>query len=125
MTSAVTASRFDVVRRLGEGTTGVVYEAIDRESGVRVALKTLRNVTTESTARLEREFRALQTVRHPNLVTLGEFVCEGGQSLLTMELVEGTDFLEFVRPADRAGREPPFDESRLRDALGQLAEGLS
>jgi hypothetical protein len=125
MTSAVTASRFDVVRRLGEGTTGVVYEAIDRESGVRVALKTLRNVTTESTARLEREFRALQTVRHPNLVTLGEFVCEGGQSLLTMELVEGTDFLEYVRPADRAGREPPFDEPRLRDALGQLAEGLS
>jgi serine/threonine protein kinase len=40
--------RFERIRRLGEGTTGVVYEALDRERGTRVALKTLRYATSES-----------------------------------------------------------------------------
>ena len=125
MTSAVAAARFPIVRRLGEGTMGVVYEAVDRDRGARIAVKTLRNVTTESMARLEREFLALQGVRHTNLVALGEFVRDGEQSLFTMELVEGTDFLEYVRSEGRGEGEPRFDEVRLRDELSQLADGLS
>ena len=67
----------------------------------------------------------MQNVRHPNLVTLGEIACEGDQTFLTMELVEGTDFLEHVCPRSGAAGNSHFDEARLRDGLRQLAEGLT
>ncbi len=119
--AAPSSARFERTRRLGEGATGVVYEAPDRErGGTRVALKTLRHMTAESLARLAREFRTMQGVVHPNLVSLGELVSEGPESFFTMELIEGTDFLDAVRPL-RTG----FDEAKLREGLRQLAAALS
>ncbi len=142
------AQRFERIRRLGEGGVGVVYEAFDREQGMRVALKTLRQVTAKSLAELKREFRAMQDVHHPNLVNLGELVSEGDECFFTMELIEGIDFLEHVRPSrplaaefssldderlsavtltaplDLAGDVTHFDEVRLRDGLRQLAEAI-
>ena len=123
---------------------GVVYEAFDRERGARVALKTLRCMTGESLARFKREFRALQDLHHPNLVSLGELFFEGDEWFFTMELVDGSDFVEYVRPAaSTEGPAPserasalavaqtfptaaarPVDDSRLRHSLRQLAEAL-
>src|SRR5579864_8228987 len=97
MTSAARTERFHRVRRLGEGSMGVVYEAIDRERGTRVAIKTLRYLEAESLAGLKREFRAMQDLHHPNLVSLGELVSEGDQWFFTMELVSGREFLDHVR----------------------------
>jgi len=102
---------------------GVVYEAIDRERNTRVALKTLRAADPQALYRLKREFRALQDIQHPNLVSLGELIEEEGEWFYTMDLVEGEDFLRFVRPGgdDSLGA---LDLERLRNALGQLVCGL-
>src|SRR5207253_769612 len=51
--------RFVVRRRLGAGSFGVVYEALDRERNARVALKTLRVGTGRALYRFKQEFRAL------------------------------------------------------------------
>jgi eukaryotic-like serine/threonine-protein kinase len=149
MSIVASLRRFERIRCLGEGGAGVVYEALDRERGTRVALKMLRHVTAESLTFLKREFRAMQDVHHPNLASLGELVYEGDECFFTMELVEGVDWLEYVQASrslvaelpptgsDRgsaltravsiAGSEsqPRFDEERLRDALRQLAEVLT
>ena len=90
--------RFQVIRKLGAGGMGVVYEALDREKHVHVALKTLRTRDGESVLRLKQEFRTLQDVQHPNLVALGELIEEGGVWFFTMELIRGVSFLEYVRP---------------------------
>src|ERR1044071_7532317 len=90
--------RFEVIRVLGTGGMGVVYEALDRERQCRVALKTLRTLNPEALLRFKREFRALQDIQHPNLVSLGELLEENGQIFFTMELVLGVDFIEYVRP---------------------------
>jgi serine/threonine protein kinase len=148
---AFESKRFEIVRRIGQGGMGIVYEAIDRErGGARVAVKTLRNANAEHLLRLKREFRVMQEVQHPNLVALRELVCEDERWFLAMDLVEGVDFLEYVRapvlalategapssrrdqhpetdptlPIVRQHEAPVFDEPRLRDALRQLAEGL-
>jgi eukaryotic-like serine/threonine-protein kinase len=128
-------ARFQVLRMLGEGGMGAVYEALDREQNARVALKTLLKLTPDAIGLFKREFRALQDVRHPNLVSLGELFDVDGSWFFTMELVEGTDFLSWVRPGFD---EPPpermtsgvwaprgrLDVERLRAALVQLARGL-
>ena len=92
----VPSQRFLVVRRLGEGGMGVVYEAMDLERRSRIALKTLRSFSPEGLLRFKREFRALQDVRHQNLVNLGELFSDAGRWYFSMELVDGPDFLGFV-----------------------------
>lgn len=136
---------------------GTVYEALDRERGIHVALKVLSSsaMNAERLLLFKKEFRALQDLQHPNLVQLGELFEESGQWFFTMELVEGVDFLTYVRPpvGGSVDAEPPtseltpsaldastfetqsaatplatgvrHDEARLRAALIQLAHALS
>ena len=94
--------RFQVVRRLGAGGMGVVYEAFDRERGGPVALKTLRTWSADALLRFKNEFRALQDLQHNNLVSLGELFEEAGTFFFTMELVRGATFLQWVRPLPQA-----------------------
>lgn len=114
--------RFTILRELGRGGMGIVYEAFDRERGVRVALKTLYSADAVSLYRFKNEFRALADVAHENLVNLYELVADEDVWFFTMELVEGPDFLRYVRPTGAAGAP---DMSRLRPALRQLVEGVA
>ncbi|MBX7078388.1 MAG: protein kinase [Nannocystaceae bacterium] len=118
--------RFRVVRRLGQGAMGVVYEAIDDVRGQRVAIKAMHRLGPERVYRFKREFRSLTGVRHPNVVALHELVSDGEQLFFTMELVRGVDFITDVcGPAIQGRRHAPCrDLSRLRAAMLQLAEGV-
>ena len=77
---------------------GVVYLAHDHERNTRVALKALRMLNADSVLRFKTEFRSLQGLEHPNLVSLGELVEDKGCWFFTMEYVDGVSFLEYVRP---------------------------
>src|SRR6478752_2852704 len=94
--------RFQVRKRLGAGGMGVVYEVIDRERDLVVALKTLHHFDAAALYRFKKEFRALAEAVHPNLVRLWELFSDGDRCFFTMELVEGTDFRRYVR-ADGQG----------------------
>ena len=98
--------RFAVRRRLGAGGMGEVYEAYDRESRQTVALKTLTKIDGGAIYRFKREFRALADVTHPNLVSLYELVAEDDSWFFTMELVDGVNFLDYVRGDRPASVEP-------------------
>jgi serine/threonine protein kinase len=80
---------------------GVVYEAFDRERKVKVALKTLRSMSPESLLNFKGEFRTFQNLQHPNLVNVGELHSDGSIWFFSMELVEGVNFLSWVRPRIR------------------------
>ena len=120
-------SRFEIVRPIGQGAMGLVYEAIDRETGTRVALKTLRAPTPEALLLLKSESRQLQDLSHPALVTPHELFEHDGDWFFSMDLIEGTDFLSYVRPKPSDGSDgaSAFDERRLRATLAQLVVGLN
>ena len=101
------SSRFEIRGKLGAGGMGVVYRALDRVRGAEVALKVLSRVTGRDVYRFKREFRALADVAHPNLVGLYELHTTGDEWFLTMELVDGVTFIEWVRPTDALPVLPP------------------
>ncbi|WP_437970524.1 AAA family ATPase [Sorangium sp. So ce260] len=124
------SGRFEIRRQLGAGGFGVVYEALDRRYGCVIALKALYQSEPTALIRFKQEFRSLANLVHPNLITLHELLSDGGTWCFTMELVDGIDFLSFVRvelplhralaeketvvsdaPADRASLEPSTERT--------------
>jgi serine/threonine protein kinase len=94
------SERFELIKLLGRGATGVVYEALDREQGVRLALKVLAQSSPRAISLFKNEFRALQGIRHRNLVELRELLFDQGHWLLTMELVAGAEIVAYARGAE-------------------------
>ncbi len=111
-------TRFRVVRRLGAGGMGVVYEVQDELRGESVALKMLRRGGPADLYRLKREFRSLADVTHPHLVCLYELFVDEAQSFFTMELVPGIDFVRHVRSDERGLGQ------RIRAVFPQLVAGV-
>ncbi|HEX7837877.1 MAG TPA: protein kinase [Kofleriaceae bacterium] len=106
-------SRFKLLRRLGAGGMGVVYEALDQQRKIRVALKTLRRTEADLLYRLKREFRSLRDLVHPNLIGLDELFEEHGDWFFTMELLDGEDLRGYLHrspQADGAAREEVTSE---------------
>jgi serine/threonine protein kinase len=71
--------RFEVLRQIGREGMGMVFEALDRERNLRVALKALTDVSPSRLYLFKQEFRALAGIVHPNLVTLYELIEEGDE----------------------------------------------
>ncbi|MGH9382814.1 MAG: serine/threonine-protein kinase PknK [Vicinamibacterales bacterium] len=136
--------RFSIVRAIGKGGMGLVYEAIDRHRGTHVALKSLPKLDPNALYRFKREFRTLAGIAHPNLVPPYELISDGSVWFFTMELVDGINFISHVRPARnpnldgeaeaQGGSAPlvsdtteisPANLASLRSCLRQLAVGVS
>ncbi len=117
--------RFRIRRRLGSGGMGVVYEAHDRETDKVVALKTLTRAEASHISRFKNEFRSLADVSHPNLAALYEFMSDGQYWFFTMELVQGINFLEYVRPGYHARHVQSSRTPTLRKGGKQGGEVLA
>ncbi|MCB9631435.1 MAG: serine/threonine protein kinase [Sandaracinus sp.] len=105
----VLGGRYRIVRRLGEGGMGSVYEAEHLQLGRRVAIKLLHEHHASSIdlrTRFEREARMLSQLRHPNVVTITDFGVEDGKPFLVMDLLAGRDLASILKdgrvPAERA-----------------------
>jgi serine/threonine protein kinase len=117
----IDVGRYRVLRWVGAGGMGVVYEATTRDGSRRVALKTLQRLSAAGLFRFKNEFRAAQSVVHPNLVGLYELVSEDDAWFFTMEFLEGVSFLEHVRPGADAASAPARDPAATQ--LVDLDEG--
>jgi hypothetical protein len=124
--------RFELISLLGRGAHGIVYEAFDRERGAMIALKVLAEQSPAGIAAFKNEFRALQEIRHPNLVELTELLFERGHWLLAMQLVRGIDILSFTsgktasceESGPRIRRAAPADDETIREWVPPPIEEL-
>jgi serine/threonine-protein kinase len=114
---------YEIVRRVGGGGMGEVYEARHRRLAGRYAVKVLRDRVSAGSpgfARFKREAEVASSLRHPNIVNVLDFnVLEDGTPYLAMELLEGNDLGSEIA---RLGRLPL---ERALVVLEQIVAALS
>jgi len=120
------ASRYEILRQLGEGGMGHVFEAFDRELSISVALKVIRPEIAsypEAVARFRQEVRLARSITHPNVCRIFDIdrgtVISAGKPLefvfLTMEFLVGETLDSRIR---REGPLPPEQALMLARQIG-------
>jgi len=92
---------YEVVRPIGSGAMGEVYEGVHSVIGKRVAIKVMRAPASEAVIeakRLWEEAKVVNAIRHPGIVDIfGANVLPNGRAYLVMELLEGESLQEYLR----------------------------
>jgi serine/threonine protein kinase/Tol biopolymer transport system component len=120
LTTGTLRGHYKIVRRLGQGGMGVVYEAEDQKLGRSVAIKLLPEATRQDPAALERfwrEARTASSLNHPGICTIHELNESGDQPFIVMELLEGQSLDKIYY-----GRPMPYP--KLLDFGVQVADAL-
>jgi len=118
----VLAGRYEVLRRIGEGGMGAVYEAKHALIGKRVAVKVLLekfHTQSDLVARLLQEARLASSIGHENIVDVTDFgTTDDGRSFVVMEFLDGESLAEL------AMREAPLPIERSLRIARQVASAL-
>lgn len=100
--------KYDILRELGQGAMGIVYEGRDPVIDRRVAIKTLkreqleRSEADEVIARFKREAQAAGRLNHPNVVAIYEYGEEpDGTAFIAMEFVQGRELKDAFDSDER------------------------
>jgi serine/threonine protein kinase len=95
--------RYEIVRVLGSGAMGVVYEGHDSKLHRQVAIKTIiksalvdEAQAADYSARFMREAQALAQLNHPNIVTVYDFGEEGDIAYFVMEFIQGHELKQYL-----------------------------
>ncbi len=112
-----------LLERIGTGGMGAVYRALNEKVGRSVAVKTLhRSFLTDQTTvkRFFHEARAVNTIRHPNVVEVYDLASQGEDHFMVMEFLRGRDLQPVITEHQATGM--PVD--RVAKILEQICGAL-
>ena len=116
--------RYDLIRVLGKGAMGIVYEGRDPNLDRRVAIKTVKveNLSEEAAAEYEHRFRtearSAARLQHPNIVSVYDSDRDGDIAFLVMEYIQGDDMKHHLDKGVRYSLEQSL--KMVRDLLSAL-----
>jgi putative nucleotidyltransferase with HDIG domain len=116
-----TLGSYRIITELGSGAMGTVYYAEHLVIGRRAAIKVLRPELALRTDLVERflvEARAVNEIRHPNIVDISEIGSENNLHFLVMELLEGCTL------GERLERQPLLAPDKVVAIVGQVAAAV-
>ena len=111
--------RYRVVRELGSGGMGAVYEAIDLRLGHTVAVKQALTKDEGLWKQFESEARLMAQLNHPVLPRVSDYFKEGDRAFFVMQFVEGADLAEII-----ARRREPLPPHTVVAWADQLLDAL-
>lgn len=117
--NTILQNRYRVIRHLGRGGMGAVYEAIDQRLSSVVALKETLVETEELRRAFEREAALLANLRHPSLPKVIDHFTEGDGQYLVMEFIPGNDLAQLLELRGR-----PFDPAEVLRWADELLSAL-
>lgn len=119
---------YRLLRKLGEGGMGVVYEAEQQNPRRHVGLKVIRGawLVDEYQVKLfQREAQALARLKHPGIAAIYEAGCsDDGQHYFVMELVRGTPLLDYVKGRRLTGAQAPSNIRRRLELFLKICEAI-
>lgn len=111
---------YRILREIGRGSMGIVYEARDEARDQRVALKILlgaSSIEEKAVRRFLREAQMLERIRHPNIVPIYRFGEERGTYFFAMQFIDGQTIASLVRKG-------PIEPRRAAEIARQAAVAL-
>ncbi|MCA1575145.1 MAG: protein kinase, partial [Acidobacteria bacterium] len=115
----VLQNRYRVVRQLGRGGMGAVYEAVDERLDSTIALKETFFADERLRKQFEREARLLARMHHPALPRVSDHFSEGEGQFLVMQFIGGDDLAEMS-----SKRRGPFPAEQVLNWADQLLDAL-
>jgi serine/threonine protein kinase len=115
----VLQARYRIVRQLGEGGMGAVYEAIDERLDATVALKETFFADERLRKQFEREARLLARMHHPALPRVSDHFSEGEGQFLVMQFITGEDLAHML-----TFKQGPFPIDQVLTWADQLLDAL-
>ena len=117
--NTVLQKRYRIVRQLGRGGMGAVYEAVDQRLSSIVAIKETLMTSADARRAFEREASLLANLRHRSLPSVTDHFVEGEGQFLVMQFIPGEDLAQLLELRQRAF--PPADVVRwAEEILGAL-----
>jgi hypothetical protein len=111
--------RYRIVRQLGQGGMGAVYEAVDQRLDTTVALKETLFADERLRKQFEREARLLARLHHPALPRVSDHFAEGDGEFLVMQFIPGDDLSEKMNR-----KRGPFPSDQVLTWADQLLDAL-
>src|SRR5689334_20623060 len=115
----VLQGRYRIVRQLGQGGMGAVYESIDQRLDTTVALKETLFADERLRKQFEREARLLARLHHPALPRVSDHFAEGDGQFLVMQFIPGDDLSEMMNR-----KRGPFPADQVLTWADQLLDAL-
>jgi serine/threonine protein kinase len=115
----IVQQRYRIVRQLGRGGMGAVYEAVDERLGITVALKETLSSEASMRKQFEHEARLLASMHHPALPRVSDHFVEQERAFLVMQFIGGVDLAKII--AQQPG---PFPRAQVIAWADQLLDAL-